>query len=469
VILPGRPLAVYSGAHGVNTASAARRISSVNDLSGNLNHTPSMTGVATKQGYHLNDWDGAPYMYFPRVLEDASSGTVVETYLNLPTSWARNASGTSGAVTLSCRNLSIFSVRSCYTSRIDQQYNIPIFGNDTFVGAFLEKYGGFHSDPLFTANDGNGAGDARWTGKVLGSGWSTLGLVATASGVTFYEESRTNSFASGVIPPNSAPGANPYMGAKQTSSGPPQGGNSMACKLWAIYDRSDFSSAELDDIFGTMNEIGGVSPTTLNIFCHGDSLTLGTATTFGRTYPAMLPLQRGWRVRASIGVSGHKFTDMTSNATTLIDPYITASQPNALLAWAGINDLNASVTIANVIVNATAYIAARRAVDPDIIIGLATTPPGFSNEATLNGMNNAWRQNFKTVCDADFLFDVTQFPTTGLPIMRATGASDLVYYNSDAVHPNALGTRMIAAGWADCLKRYLRNPNTSDVPYLLVN
>lgn len=466
-MIPGRPLALFHALDGVLQADAPGRISGLRDWSGNLNHTPATS--STNQGYLLTGSDGLPYMIFPRFLESTGGGSGIERFLNLPTSFVRNTSGTPAGVTLNCRQISYFVLRADWRYSLYGVAMKYLIGNSTLVGGFVESYGGFHSNPVITADSSGGVGDARWTGKIVPQGWTLLAAVCKSGSVDFYENNRASKTTVSVAPPNSAPGANMFIGAKQT--GAPYGADgNLAFRHVSIFDRNDFTDAELDDIFGTIKNTWRLHDPTLNIHFDGDSITYGTGGTLTRNYPAQMPLQPGWRHIGNAALSGQTWQVMTANAATRVDPYHVTGADNVLLAWAGINDLNPGIgnrTPAQVITDCTAYITARRAAKTWKYIGIATTPPGFSTEAELNAMNNLWRQNYKTTCGADFLFDVTQYPAQN-PIMRYGANNDIVTYDADDLHPNHRGNRIIGHGWADCLARKLKNPTTSDVPWLLV-
>lgn len=457
-MIPGRPLALYHSWDGIAHADAPGRISTITDQSGNKNDTIATT--AANQGYQLVGSDGMPYLYYPAILEDGASGVAVQRYNNLPTTFNRNTTGTPGAVTLNIRNWSIFAVKSHINVQIGLGTNQFILGNDTNVGGLRTDNGGFTRYPTTT----DGVRDFVWTGKQVGLGWSCFGAVFKSTGVTFYEGTPATTFTDTATVANVAPGANPYIGAKS-------GATNVAYKMVALFDRSDFSAAEVADIMAAMNSQCKIGPPAISFVHDGDSLTRGIYGLLGQSYPTMMPMMRGWHTMQNCGLSGSTWSAQAATASVGVDPFWRSDTQNVLLPWLGINDYNpgsANKSIATIMTDAAAYIAARRAAHSWTAIGLMTTLPGFAaSENSLDALNNAWRANFKTL-GADFLIDLQQYPAVN-PLGRWGGNTDYVYYGPDGVHLNARGNKVVGHCVVDCTKCFLANPTYSAVPHLLVN
>jgi lysophospholipase L1-like esterase len=183
----------------------------------------------------------------------------------------------------------------------------------------------------------------------------------------------------------------------------------------------------------------------IQLIFDGDSITAGSQSTNGMTYPAQTA--EGLESRAivtNIGVGGQTVANMLSDVVAQVDPMYSASKLNVVLVGGGTNDLYISggtITVDALYANYVAYHTARRAVGfKTIAITLLPrtevgTPANFEDKR--QDFNTRVRANWATFADA--LMDVGADATIGAP-----AASDNTTYFADKTHPTNAGYAVIA-------------------------
>ena len=117
----------------------------------------------------------------------------------------------------------------------------------------------------------------------------------------------------------------------------------------------------------------------VNVVWDGNSLVYGVGATGGQTLPvqvaALAPMAGSGATVTNCGISGQRWSAMTGGATD-VDGAWQAGKTNVLICWETTNSAcnSPGLSAAQIIADITAYIAARRAVHPWVIVGLTTIP-----------------------------------------------------------------------------------------------
>lgn len=175
----------------------------------------------------------------------------------------------------------------------------------------------------------------------------------------------------------------------------------------------------------------------------GDSLTLGTGSTGGETYPKQCVDILGatsW-LYTNTGVSGTTVPTMTTNALItadpLIDPY-RARPHQVCVLFGGTNDLQGGATAATTYTNIQTFCAARRSAGFKVIVVtmLPRTPGTY--ETGRQDLNTSIRTNWASF--ADGLADAGNDATIG----QAGQYSNTTYY-VDGTHCTNAGYAIVAS------------------------
>jgi lysophospholipase L1-like esterase len=177
----------------------------------------------------------------------------------------------------------------------------------------------------------------------------------------------------------------------------------------------------------------------------GDSLTFGTGIIGGETYPSqVISLLGGANPTNNFGVSGQGIAAMISDGVSQIDSlYNAANGRDTVVYWGGTNDIafssgQATATYNNIV----AYGTARRAAGwrTYVLTLLPRSDAGVqgSFETDRQTVNSSIRTNWATF--ADGLIDVAADSRIG----DAGDQTDTRYYNTDLVHLNNAGARVVA-------------------------
>lgn len=211
--------------------------------------------------------------------------------------------------------------------------------------------------------------------------------------------------------------------------------------------------------FAAAPSVPGVVTKTLQLIFDGDSITAGSQSRFGRTYPAQTVEGLDSRtVTTNVAVGGQTVAQMLSDVVAQVDPMYDPAKLNVVIVGGGTNDLyvaGGSVTVDTLYANYVAYHQGRRAAGFKTV-ALTLFPrtevgtPG-THEAKRLDFNDRVRTNWATFADA--LADVGNDA-----VMGPTGASDNVTYFADKTHPTNAGYAVMA--------RYVRAALASlGIPY----
>ncbi len=182
----------------------------------------------------------------------------------------------------------------------------------------------------------------------------------------------------------------------------------------------------------------------INLVADGDSITAGLNVTPGLNYPAQVAF--GLDARSTLtnkGVGGQTLVSMEADAATDIDPLISGTATNVLLAFGGTNDL-LNTAVGTVQTRLSTYCANRRAAGWKVLVGTilprsdASVVDHTAWEAARITLNTWIRANYATW--ADGLMDFAADPRIG----DDGDESSVLYYDGSLVHPNELGYRVIA-------------------------
>jgi lysophospholipase L1-like esterase len=180
------------------------------------------------------------------------------------------------------------------------------------------------------------------------------------------------------------------------------------------------------------------------IVCDGNSLTAGTGSTGGNTYPAQLAalLGAGYATPVNKGVSG-KFigqlnTDKDRTWGEIDALWDTNSSQNIIIYLEGINDVNNGASGENSYQRHKDYGLRRKYKGWQVIV--CTCPPATSatgvKETARDNLNTLLRNNWADFADA--LVDLDLDPAFDDP-------TDLTYYDADGIHLNNTGYGVVAA------------------------
>lgn len=214
---------------------------------------------------------------------------------------------------------------------------------------------------------------------------------------------------------------------------------------------TSFVSASTGETW-TINGAGVVLGPLWKIVFEGDSLTSGTGSTGGNTYPVQAAaLLTGPRFGVTIATAGHTLTNMIADLPGQIIPAITSGYPYvAVVVWGGTNDLYAGDEAATVMTRYSDLCTSIRAAGADKIIVGTVLPrsdvgvaAGF--ETQRQSFNTTLRSTYSNFADA--LADVAANTTIG----DAGDELNITYYNVDQVHMTNTGYGLVASIFAASL------------------
>jgi len=185
-----------------------------------------------------------------------------------------------------------------------------------------------------------------------------------------------------------------------------------------------------------------------NFVCDGNSLTEGSGSTEGNTYPKQLydkflsdhPANI---IYTSFGVSGQTLTEMEEDATTQIDTLL-SSNYRILVAWGGVNDFRREpeTTKETIYARYVTYCTNRKTAGWKVF-ALTMLPQSSYNRVGFDAerlwFNNQVRTHLSTMVDG--IIDVAGDARIG----DSGDESDVTYYTSDKIHLNNTGYGIIAS------------------------
>lgn len=175
------------------------------------------------------------------------------------------------------------------------------------------------------------------------------------------------------------------------------------------------------------------------IVCDGNSLTAGTGSTGGQTYPRQLADLVPDCLVVNAGVGAQSTASMISNSSD-VDVYLTSIKPpRIVMAWELRNTMNAGGTPAQAVADMETYCLARRALGARVIVMNVTedTYPG-------TGMSDAERLEANSLLAAGY----ADFADALVDLAARTNLQDstnLTYF-TDGIHMTNAGYAEVAAG-----------------------
>ena len=225
-----------------------------------------------------------------------------------------------------------------------------------------------------------------------------------------------------------------------------------------IYNGAHTRAQQLQVTDYLLAKYGKTQVSTLpNVALQGNSLTAGNGASQGNTdvgtYIATT-LGKGFAF-LSHGIAGRTLTDMTTDATTEIDPSVnTGISSNTIIAWEGTNALNAS-TPAQIITQYQTYFAARvtagwnKRIVVDVLPNCSGSGAYETNRLALNALlasafnvSTAYSNVYAAAPGttwADYLVKLTGDSTVGQP-----GQCSNATYYADGTHMTPAGYALIA-------------------------
>jgi lysophospholipase L1-like esterase len=175
----------------------------------------------------------------------------------------------------------------------------------------------------------------------------------------------------------------------------------------------------------------------------GDSLTAGVGAGPGEDYPSDVMRRLPDKLDGvNIAVPGQTWNDMLADAEAQVDPLQSNTRPvNALVVWAGTNDMRRTLTAGRVWSELQTYCRTRRDRGWTVVV-LTVLPclprrPHSRFEEERQQLNTIIRERWREV--ADGLADVAADPRIGDP-----AGPDAQVYSTDGIHHNAAGNQVIA-------------------------
>ena len=223
------------------------------------------------------------------------------------------------------------------------------------------------------------------------------------------------------------------------------GGNLLTGKIASVVITRGADTArqraEMISYLGTYYGITVDSGAKRLVICDGDSLTAGTGSTAGQTYPVQMIAALGSSYEAlNDGTGGHTVVNMLAGAAAL-DEYIAVTRPRVYyVGWGGTNDIYTSGTDAGALfANYVALLRGRRVSGAKVVACTLlprtnTSTPSYQERQRL-AFNAMVRSQWRTFADA--LADMGADATIGLAGSEMNGT----YYDTDRVH-------MVNAGYA---------------------
>lgn len=201
--------------------------------------------------------------------------------------------------------------------------------------------------------------------------------------------------------------------------------------------------AEMVKYLGTYYGITVDSGAKRLVICDGDSLTAGTGSTGGNTYPAQMIAALGSGYEAiNDGTGGHTVVQMLA-AVASLDEYIAVTRPRVYyVGWGGGNDIYTSGTDAGALFSLYVDLCRGRRVSGAKVVACTQLPrsivstPAYYERQRL-AFNAMVRAQWRTFADA--LADMGADATIGL----AGSEMNTTYYDPDRVHMTNAGYAVV--------------------------
>ncbi len=173
-----------------------------------------------------------------------------------------------------------------------------------------------------------------------------------------------------------------------------------------------------------------------NFVFDGDSLTIGTGSTGGQSYPnQFMAAIGGSHFSLNDGVGGQKLDDMDAAAVSSIDATAYPTARTTLVIWGGTNDLSAGRTPAQTYNFLKTYVTNRKATGKYDRIVVMTSVPREGNTAERFAYNDLIRAGMQPggdlrVLGADVLCDLQTLSIFDEP----NDVNNATYYDLDRIH-----------------------------------
>jgi lysophospholipase L1-like esterase len=178
-----------------------------------------------------------------------------------------------------------------------------------------------------------------------------------------------------------------------------------------------------------------------NIVCDGNSITLGTESNTGKSYPALLADALYAYPTATVtnkGVNSQTSAQMEADAVTDIDSHLQPGKLNILIAWELTNSLYFRRTVQQAFTDFKTYCLHRKQAGWKVVVITALYRNHIASDGTsiavfngeINQVNDSLKAKYKTF--SDVLVDVRTNPVF-------TGSMSSTYSSDDGVHPNKMG------------------------------
>jgi lysophospholipase L1-like esterase len=179
------------------------------------------------------------------------------------------------------------------------------------------------------------------------------------------------------------------------------------------------------------------------LVCEGDSLTAGNHNVVGERYPDIMAASLGtsWGV-FNVGAGSQTITTMITDAAAQVDArFDNGYLSNIVVIWAGINDIVAGESAADLHAEIQTYCAARRAVGWKVVVCTVTPAANCpdAKETVRTDLNTLLRANYETYADA--LADIGGDADLGDWADRL----NTTYYQADATHFTLAGNTKVAS------------------------
>src|ERR1700722_82343 len=181
------------------------------------------------------------------------------------------------------------------------------------------------------------------------------------------------------------------------------------------------------------------------IVCFGDSLTAGFGLDSGQSYPSLLQLEldrRGYKYRVeNLGISGYTTQDGLASASMAL-----AMKPAIAVVELGANDGLRGQPVSGIQRNLAQIIAEFQKAKVSVLLAGITLPPDYGSE---------YIHRFAAI----YPELAAKYKVRLLDFLLAGVAGNPRLMQRDGLHPNAEGTRIVAATVFKALEPLLKNPH----------
>lgn len=294
-------------------------------------------------------------------------------------------------------------------------------------------------------NQGAGPNVRIYAGSAFVAGNTTAPLLQNSIIVARFNGASSSLQIAGLTPTTGNPGANNVIDGLVIGGAGNQAAGFFAnfdLALLAVFD-AELTAAQVGQIVALIDDRYSFTYARYLVF-DGDSLTAGTGSSGGNTYPAQLITLLGgatYLPSNNVAVAGQTMADMITDGAAQVDVlYRPELVFNICCAWGGTNDLVASVSAATTYSRIVTYCQARQAAGFRVVILtiLPRTTGVGTFEADRQTVNANIRANWATFADA--LADVG----TSTVIGEAGDNLNTTYYDTDGVHLNNTGYGVVA-------------------------